>query len=107
MGRLPIIMLIGLCIIPTIPSRASDNELEAKIDKIFEKWNKSNIPGAAAAVVKDGKPLLIKGYGCADLEHGTPITPQTLFNERRCNLSWTGHEDCPACFSKRASAPGL
>jgi CubicO group peptidase (beta-lactamase class C family) len=80
MGRLPIIMLIGLCIIPTIPSRASDNELEAKIDKIFEKWNKSNIPGAAVAVVKDGKPLLIKGYGCADLEHGTPITPQTIFN---------------------------
>jgi hypothetical protein len=32
------------------------------------------------AVVFDGKPLLVKGYGCADLEHGIPITPQTLFN---------------------------
>lgn len=80
MRRLQIIIFIGFSIISAVLSRASDNELEAKIDRIFEKWNKSNIPGAAVAVVKDGKPLLVKGYGCADLEHGTPITPQTLFN---------------------------
>jgi CubicO group peptidase (beta-lactamase class C family) len=28
----------------------------------------------------DGKPLLVKGYGCADLERSRPVTPQTLFN---------------------------
>jgi CubicO group peptidase (beta-lactamase class C family) len=36
-------------------------------------------PGAAVLVVKDGKVLLKKGYGLADLEAKTPVTPETTF----------------------------
>ena len=30
-------------------------------------------------VVKDGKPIFMKGFGVRDLEHKKPVTPETLF----------------------------
>jgi len=38
-----------------------------------------DVPGAALLVLKDGKPLLRKGYGLADLEQHTKVTPDTDF----------------------------
>ena len=38
-----------------------------------------HIPGVALAVVRGGKVIRAQGYGMADLEHGIPVTPQTVF----------------------------
>lgn len=46
---------------------------------MFASYN-SLTPGAAVAVVKDGKVIFSKGYGMANLDHDIPITPQTVFN---------------------------
>ena len=56
-----------------------DNSPEAKVDAVFENWNKPNTPGAAVAVVKNGEVILEKGYGMANLEYDVPITPSTIF----------------------------
>ncbi len=53
--------------------------IEQKIDSIFASYN-SHTPGAAVAVVKDGKIVFMKGYGMANLSYDIPITPQTVFN---------------------------
>jgi CubicO group peptidase (beta-lactamase class C family) len=60
--------------------QAGPDEKEAQVDRLFAAWSKPDVPGAAVAVVMEGKPLLVKGYGCADLDLGTPVTPQTLFD---------------------------
>lgn len=40
-----------------------------------------HIPGAAVAVVKDGRLLFTSGYGVDDLESGRPVSPQrTIFD---------------------------
>ncbi len=57
----------------------SQNQEDA-IDQIFEKWNHSDTPGVAVAVVKDGEIVFKKGYGLANLEYGIPITPGTVFH---------------------------
>lgn len=56
-------------------------ELEAFLDPIFaEGLEKLHIPGAAIAVVKDGKIFFTKGYGYANLEKKTPVAPdKTIF----------------------------
>jgi CubicO group peptidase (beta-lactamase class C family) len=36
-------------------------------------------PGVAVAIVKDGKPMHIEGYGIANLEWNCPIRPNTVF----------------------------
>lgn len=57
----------------------TNEEAGRKIDSLFASYN-SQTPGAAVAIVKDGKVIFIKGYGMADLDHDIPITPQTVFN---------------------------
>jgi D-alanyl-D-alanine carboxypeptidase len=37
------------------------------------------IPGLSLAVVRAGKVIKAQGYGLADLEHGVPVTPRTVF----------------------------
>ncbi|GIP21719.1 beta-lactamase family protein [Paenibacillus sp. J22TS3] len=54
-------------------------ELEAFADKFFarEDVKKLQVPGAVFVVVKDGRILFQKGYGYADREKKTPVSPET------------------------------
>jgi len=62
----------------------------AKIDQLFAQWDRADSPGAAVLVVKDGAVAYLHGYGCADLEHRIPITPQTLFDVASVAKQFTG-----------------
>lgn len=57
----------------------ADAEAGRKLDSLFAPYTLQT-PGAAVAIVKDGKVVFQKGYGMADLDHDIPITPQTVFN---------------------------
>ncbi|MGO8930084.1 MAG: serine hydrolase domain-containing protein [Limisphaerales bacterium] len=62
----------------------------AKIDQFFAQWDRADSPGAAVVVVKDEAVVHQHGYGCADLEHRIPITPQTLFDVASVAKQFTG-----------------
>ena len=49
------------------------------VDSIFAPYGSTASPGCAVGVVRDGQLAFAKGYGMADLEHDTPITPTTRF----------------------------
>jgi CubicO group peptidase (beta-lactamase class C family) len=51
-----------------------------QVDQLFSAWNNQETPGAAVAIVKDGKIILKKGYGSANLEYEIPIVPSTIFH---------------------------
>jgi CubicO group peptidase (beta-lactamase class C family) len=55
------------------------DELTDKVDKIFSKWDSTESPGVALAIIKDGKILYKRGYGAANLEYNIPITSKTVF----------------------------
>lgn len=57
----------------------ADAEAGRKVDSMFAAYN-SHTPGAAVAIVRDGKIVFMKGYGMANLEYGMSITPQTVFD---------------------------
>jgi len=38
-----------------------------------------HIPGVAVAVVRDGKPIKVRGYGAANLALEAPVTPDSVF----------------------------
>lgn len=52
--------------------------LADRVDQIFSPFT-PDTPGCAVAVYQDGRTLLAKGYGSANLEYGVPITPATPF----------------------------
>src|SRR5882762_7578119 len=62
------------------PRQASHAYSTTAIDRYLEsEMRRQNIPGISLAVVKDGKPLYVKSYGVATLEHAVPAKPQTVF----------------------------
>ncbi len=46
---------------------------------VSESISKHGIPGAAVAVARSGAAYYSKGFGLANLETGTPVTPLTVF----------------------------
>ncbi len=46
------------------------------IDQLLKQFN---VPGVSIAVIKDFKIEWAKGYGIADVEARTPVTPETMF----------------------------
>lgn len=58
------------------PSGIYGPELDAFILQALDRYQ---VPGAAVAVVKDGKPLLVKGYGLRDVTGNQPVDADTIF----------------------------
>jgi CubicO group peptidase (beta-lactamase class C family) len=71
-----------------VPS-GSEPSLESRVDALFSKWNTLDSPGAAVAIVKDGLVIYRKGFGCAQLEYGVPITPSTVFHVASVSKQFT------------------
>lgn len=61
------------------PIAAQQRDLSAITDSVFARWNSTHSPGCAVGIARDGRPLLTRGYGMANLETGTPITGETIF----------------------------
>ncbi len=61
-----------------LPAALGAQDVSAVADKVFAQWNSTHTPGCAVGVSRNGVPIFTRGYGMADLENGTPITPQTI-----------------------------
>ena len=52
--------------------------MQASVDALMRDYT-GDVPGAAVLVLRDGQPLVRRGYGLADLDTGAPVTPETNF----------------------------
>ncbi len=73
----------GLMLLVTLVTKAQNSaasfiadSLDAYIQQGLKDWN---IPGLAIAIVKDGKTVVMKGYGVKDVETKEPVDENTLF----------------------------
>lgn len=55
-------------------------ERAERIDPLFAAWDHTDTPGCALGIVRDGELIYARGYGMANLEHGVPITPASIFH---------------------------
>ncbi len=51
----------------------------SEVDALCAPWAHAGSPGAGVLVIQDGRIVLKKGYGLANLESGSPIEPNTAF----------------------------
>ncbi len=63
------------------------DSLDIYINREMKRWN---LPGLAIAIVKDGKVIVSKGYGVADINKKTPVTENTVFQIASCSKAFTG-----------------
>jgi CubicO group peptidase (beta-lactamase class C family) len=62
----------------------------ASVDKfVTSEMERQKIPGVSLAVIKDGKPIIVKGYGLANVEHSVPVKPETVFQSGSVGKQFT------------------
>lgn len=72
------LLLIALCALP-VPARAADPHLP-EVDALVAAVVGVDAPGVAILVSAQGEVRHLRGYGVADLDTETPVTPDTLFD---------------------------
>ena len=72
--------LAGIALCAAVPAFAQAFAPNADVDRIFERWKKPDSPGCSVAVSRKGSLVYSAGYGMADLDHGIPNTPGTVFH---------------------------
>jgi CubicO group peptidase (beta-lactamase class C family) len=77
--RLAVSTLVATALTAAVSAQApAPSALAGRVDEIFSRFTPGT-PGCAVAVYQDGRIVLAKGYGSANLEYGVPITPATPF----------------------------
>jgi CubicO group peptidase (beta-lactamase class C family) len=61
----------------------------AAIDRIFDPHRGTDLPGCAVGVGRNGRIVHERGYGMANLETGTPITPASIFHVASVSKQFT------------------
>jgi len=88
MRRIPVVALalisLGAAPVPT-PTPApgatpTSSDPRVSVDALFKDYDRTDTPGCALGIFRDGRVLYSKGYGMANLELAAAITPQTVFD---------------------------
>jgi CubicO group peptidase (beta-lactamase class C family) len=72
-----------------LPAQTLSPDQAAQVDKVFEKYNRTDSPGCALGVYKDGAILYKHGYGMANLNDDVTITPETVFHVASMSKQFT------------------
>ncbi|MHB1192261.1 MAG: serine hydrolase domain-containing protein [Longimicrobiales bacterium] len=62
---------------------------ELRVDSVFADVDGPTTPGCALSVMRGGAPVYERGYGMANLEHGIPITPHSVFHVASVSKQFT------------------
>lgn len=60
-----------------VASEPKATDPAALVDQLMTPFTGDDRPGAVISVVKEGRVVLAKGYGMANLAYGIPMTPET------------------------------
>ena len=71
------LLLLGL-LVSTGVAMADDAARQAAIDRLMQRYD-GDVPGASLLVLKDGRALVRRGYGRADLENGVAAGADTNY----------------------------
>jgi len=62
--------------------------ISSRVDAVFADVDAGE-PGCAVGVMRGGEPVLMRGYGTANLEYDVPITPSSVFHVASVSKQFT------------------
>jgi CubicO group peptidase (beta-lactamase class C family) len=75
-----LVEIISLSLVSSARAEEPALLLEQRLDRlVLDYYPSATEPGTAVLVMVDGKPVLRKGYGMADVEKGVKVTPDMIF----------------------------
>ena len=98
-GSLLLLLSIGAKAQTSTPTFISDS-LDTYIKQGLKDWD---IPGLAIAIVKDGKTVVMKGFGVKDIKTQEPVDENTLFQIASNSKLFTGTSLAQLEYNKKLS----
>jgi CubicO group peptidase (beta-lactamase class C family) len=81
---------IAISLLLLIMPCAAQDAVTAKVDEYVKaEMQRQHIPGLSLAVIRDGRIILAKGYGLANVEHQAPAKPETIFQSGSMGKQFT------------------
>jgi CubicO group peptidase (beta-lactamase class C family) len=71
------------------PDHRLPDSTRVALHRVFAAWSATDGPGCAVGVARDGAVVFENGYGMANLETGTPITPASVFHVASVSKQFT------------------
>jgi len=85
----PYRLLLPLLLVLAATCFAQDGVATKVDDYIRAEMQAQQIPGVSLAVIKNGEIVLARGYGLANVEHQTPVKPETIFQSGSMGKQFT------------------
>ncbi|MFK8011295.1 MAG: serine hydrolase domain-containing protein [Marinicellaceae bacterium] len=73
------LFLLALSFMVLADTNTLSKEQRLAVDEIFSDWEKSDTPGCALGIIKDGQLIYARGYGMANLEYNLPNNSKSVF----------------------------
>ncbi len=82
-------ILVCAALLPAM-TRAESESVGDRIDHyVRAEMERQKIPGVAVSVVSNGVVIKAAGYGLANVEHGVPVKPETIFQSGSLGKQFT------------------
>jgi CubicO group peptidase (beta-lactamase class C family) len=82
-STLPSLVCIAIALASTVASgqqiQTASSALAPRVDRVFAAYDRTDSPGCAVGIGRDGQTLYTHGYGEANLEYDVPITASSIF----------------------------
>jgi len=76
-----VVIIVLFFVLPASAQVQLSQEMRDRIDKVaIDVLNRTGVPSASLAIVKDGQVAYVKAYGDARLEPKTPATPEMRYS---------------------------
>lgn len=84
-------VILFALVLSSLPATALGQSPNAKAEALLRReMRERRIPGLQAAVVKDGKIVLLSSLGNADLQNAAPVANNSVFGIYSCTKAFTG-----------------
>lgn len=77
MSRAPVTALLVVLVTACASGHPPMRTRVDPIDALFTDYTGPSVPGASVIVIQDGRVVLSRAYGMADIQHGVPATTRT------------------------------
>ena len=83
------VSLLAPAVMPAALAAQEATDAAARLDSVFARWDSPESPGCAVAIGREGRTIMARAYGMADLEHGLPNTTETIFEAGSVSKQFT------------------
>lgn len=77
MGKLALALVLVSA--PATHALGAKDDAALEIGRIFADYDRKDGPGCSLGVFRDGEAVVERAFGMADLEHGVPLSPSSVF----------------------------